>query len=54
MANTFEVGDRVKIEVDDLPYAGTVITYEDTTYQVSVDGLGRVVSAEETDLQALN
>lgn len=54
MANSFEVGDRVKIEVDDLPYAGTVITYDDQIYQVSVDGLGKVVSAEETDLQALN
>ena len=54
MANSYEVGDRVKIEVDDLPYAGTVITYDDTTYQVSVDGLGKVVSAEENELQALS
>ena len=54
MNNTYEVGDKVKIEIDDLPYAGTVITYENTTYQVSVDGLGRVVSAEESDLEALS
>lgn len=54
MANTYEVGDRVKIEVDDLPYAGTVITYDDTTYKVSVDGLGKVLSAEESDLSPLS
>lgn len=54
MANTYEVGDRVKIEVDDLPYAGTVITYDDTTYKVSVDGLGKVISAEESDLSPLS
>lgn len=54
MANTYEVGDRVKIEVDDLPYAGTVITYDDNNYKVSVDGLGKVVLAEETDLTPLS
>ena len=54
MANTYEVGDRVKIEVDNLPHAGTVITYDDTTYKVSVDGLGKVISAEEDDLDPLS
>lgn len=54
MANTYEVGDRVKIEVNDLPYAGTIITYDDQVYKVSVDGLGKVVSAEEDDLDPLS
>ena len=54
MANAFEVGDRVKLEVNDLPYAGTVVTYDDTLYQISVDGLGKIVSAEESDLEALS
>jgi protein involved in polysaccharide export with SLBB domain len=54
LANTYEVGDRVKVTVDDLPYAGTIITYDDTTYQVSVDGLGRVVKLEEEDIDPLS
>ena len=57
MAAAYEVGSRVKIEINDLPYAGTVITYNDAvspiTYKVSVDGYGSVVTAEESDLQAL-
>ena len=51
--NTYEVGDKVKITVDDLPYAGTIITYDDSTYKVSVEGLGKVVSATDNDLEAL-
>ena len=53
MANSFEVGDRVKLEVDNLPYAGTVITYDDVDYKVSVDGLGKVDRFEESGLTLL-
>lgn len=53
MANSFEVGDKVKVTVNDLPYAGTIITYNDNTYKVSVDGLGNVISLEESDISAL-
>ena len=51
--DSFEVGNRVKITEDDLPYAGTIITYDDTHYKVSVDGLGKVTSFEESDLTLL-
>ena len=54
MANSYEVGDKVKITVDDLPYAGTIITYSDSTYKVSVEGLGKVVDAEDADLESLS
>lgn len=57
MAAAYEVGSRVKIEINDLPYAGTIITYNDAvdpiTYKVSVDGYGNVVTAEESNLEAL-
>lgn len=52
--NTYEVGDRVKITLDDLPYEGIIITYNDSgVYKVSVTGLGKVVEAEDADLEAL-
>ena len=53
MANSYEVGEKVKVNINDLPYAGTIITYDDTTYKVSVDGLGNVMSLEESDITAL-
>ena len=54
MAANFEVGTRVKVEVADLPYAGTVVTYnDDSIYQVSVDGLGQVLPFEESEIQSL-
>ena len=53
MANSFEVGDKVKVTIDDLPYAGTIITYNDNIYKVSVDGLGSVLSLEENDISIL-
>ena len=53
----YEVGDKVKLNVNDLPYAGEVITYDDTAspivYKVSVTGLGQVIEAEESDISAL-
>lgn len=51
--NTYEVGDKVKITVDDYPYLGVIITYSDNVYKVSVEGLGKVVDATDSDLEAL-
>ena len=57
MAATYEVGDKVKITIDELPYAGTIITYDtqdgETVYTVSVDGMGQVVFATDSDLDNL-
>ena len=57
--DTYEVGDRVKIIVDDLPYEGIIITYDDSgIYKVSVTGLGKVINAvinaEDSDLEPFN
>jgi len=57
LAATYEVGDKVKITVNELPYAGTIITYNtensETVYTVSVDGIGQVVFATDSDLDTL-
>ena len=57
MAATFEVGDKVKVEIDNLPYAGIVLTYDENEdpimYQVSVLGKGNVLNIAESDLTAL-
>lgn len=56
-ASGFEVGEKVKVSVNDLPYAGTVMTYDDssspTIYQVDVHGLGSVLTFEESDISSL-
>ena len=59
MANTYDVGDRVKISIappsinpqpaTEQMYAATVITYVDNgdntyTYRLSVDGLGDTIT----------
>jgi len=57
MAATYEVGTKVKVTVDEAPYAGTIITYEEvdneTIYKVSVDGIGQVITATDDDLETL-
>lgn len=54
---TYALGSRVKVTVNDLPYAGTVITYNDADdpiiYTVSVAGLGDCVVADEDSLDSL-
>lgn len=50
----YEVGDRVKIIEGQLPYAGTVITYNDDIYRVSVDGLGKVGGFQEDNMEELD
>lgn len=65
MANTYDVGDKVKVSVtppdyiinpqgDENMYSGTVITYTeddngDYTYRLSVDGLGDTILAKESE-----
>ncbi len=57
MAVTFEVGAKVKVDVNELPYAGTIITYNEDndpiTYQVDVQGLGQVLTFEESEISSL-
>ena len=59
MANTYDVGDRVKIELTrdgvDYPYEAYVITYfeddlGDVNYVLSVTGRGDTVIAKEDDI----
>ena len=54
MSALFEVGDRVKVSINYLPYAGIVLTYDDTVdpimYKVSILGLGDTCDFEEADL----
>lgn len=54
MAETYEVGTKVKVNIDDQPYAGTIITYDEetpTTYKVSVDGFGKVLSLTDDNIE---
>lgn len=54
---TYALGSQVKVTVNELPYVGTVITYNDTDdpviYTVSVAGLGDCVVADEDSLESL-
>ena len=70
MANSYNVGDRVQVNIErtvqlyplvteELPYAATVITYEEVddgqggteyVYRLSVDGLGDTYTATEGDI----
>lgn len=58
MAASFEVGAKVKVEVNDLPYAGTIITYDENVdpviYKVSVEGLGNVIELTEDDIEEIS
>ena len=57
MAATYEVGEKVKATVNEAPYAGTIITYEEidsaVIYKVSIDGIGQVLSLTDDDLDTL-
>ena len=58
MANsTYTLGSQVKVTVNDLPYVGTIITYNDTDdpiiYTVSVAGLGECIVGNEDSLESL-
>ena len=54
---TYALGSQVKVTVNELPYMGTVITYNDaddpTIYTVSVAGLGDCLVVDEDSLESL-
>ena len=50
----FEVWDKVKVTIDDLPYAGIIISYtENELYTVSVLGRGDTVQREASEIEAI-
>ena len=54
---SIEVGDRVKVMVDEQPWLGTVITYTDDdppVYKVNVFGIGSTIDADESDLTVIS
>lgn len=57
MATTYGLGEQVKITVNDKPYVGIIITYDENKdpveYQVSPVGLGDVITATDDDLESL-
>lgn len=51
---TFEVWDKVRVTIDDAPYAGIIISYtEDKLYTISVLGKGNIIQREASDIEAL-
>jgi hypothetical protein len=54
MATAFEVGDKVKIELDGTYHAGTIITYQDDKYQVSIEGLGKLDYFSSSDMELIS
>jgi len=58
MAVSYEVGDKVKVTVNDMPYAGVVVTYDSNTdpveYKISAVGIGDIIIATDDDIEALD
>lgn len=52
----FNVGQAVKILVNELPYKGIIITYieNEDLYKISVLGLGEVLDFKSSDILTLN
>ena len=54
MAATYEVGDKVKVNINDTPYYGFILTYDDSVdpimYKVSVMGLPDVQLVDEDSI----
>lgn len=51
---SFEVGNRVKVTLNDINYLGTVITYADNIYTVSIEGTGRTFLLNDSDMELLS
>ena len=51
---TFDVSDKVKVELSDLPYAGIILSYDATppvnTYKVSIQGKGEVIELSKDNI----
>lgn len=52
MAADFKVWDKVSVTIEDIDYAGIVVTYnsDDDIYGVSIPALGEVKVGSKTDL----
>ena len=54
MSAIYPVGETVEVQVNDMPYLATVITYDETAdpivYKLSVEGLGDIVIMSEDDM----
>lgn len=54
MSAIYAVGETVEVQVNDMPYLATVITYDETAdpivYKLSVVGLGDIVIMSEDDM----
>lgn len=49
------VGDKVKYTLDGIEYFGTIIVKDTNTsmYKVSIDGLGKVIESDGSDISAI-
>ena len=54
MAAKYSLGDSLIVKVNDMPYLGTVLTYDENVnpvnYVLSVAGLGDTICVDETTL----
>jgi hypothetical protein len=48
------VWDRVKVTINELPYAGTIIAKEDELYIVSIVGMDEVYKFQESEIETLS
>ena len=58
MAAKYSLGTQVTIKVNDMPYLGTILTYDENVdpimYTLSVAGRGDTVCIDEDTLEDLN
>ena len=58
MAAKYSLGASLVVKINDLPYLGTVLTYDETldpiTYVLSVAGRGDTICVDETTLEEDN
>lgn len=58
MAAKYTLGTSVTVKVDDMPYLGTILTYDEDAdpimYTLSVAGRGDTVCVDEDTLEDLN
>lgn len=49
------IGAKVKYTVDDIEYLGIVIANDtvDNIYRVSIEGLGKVIESDGSDIEAI-